>query len=889
MNELKVMSIEWYDILITENDKYIYRETNKDAGTYTMYDNILEVHWNVWGTEYFILVNGVYYKREYKTFQVILESEKFLEEALLSIENQSIHLKFKGLNGTYKFVRNELHVTWTHNSKLEIFYLYQFGRKFSSISVNYKKNNLSKRLVKNIAIVFPQFHEVEENNQFWGKGFTEWTLLEPMPEKVADQYIKKPHKDIGYYNLKDINHRSYMEKLANNYDIHGFCYYHYWFKNKKVMYEPLELMLIDGKPDKPFMFCWANEQWTRKWDGGNNEVLIEQDYSDVNGNKAHFQYLLQFFQHKNYIIINNKPVFIFYRIEKKDKKYIEEIIQQWNYLAIQHNFAGIYFMRFLGPFDNDVHIEGIQGHINFEPGYVTQKHGYEFNSYNKNHLLFDKHHYNETDYLNKNRDVNELVRNKRLPNGHTHFNSLNTHESLIRTSKFTVFDGKKALEKIDSYQSEYPYQNYGLFVGWNNSPRRNYKNKLYHKYPMYYDNITDEVFGEAYKKILKKSSDSDSDFIFITSWNEWNEQSSLEPNHIDGYNYLRQIKTVYQDFYDKKKEKNILVFSHRGGGTEKYINDLIYLFPQYNFVYFESYNYQINYNEIHKDIQMIHINSFYNIESSFDYRIFFSTYFLSTKKILTIHDYQWLYPNDPNILSYNMKSHDIKEDNLNKFIFLCRIIDLIIFPSMNIYHNYKKFIDLDQFKDKIKIESHSDRMISHTIYNIPLIKNIINISFVGNFIEYKGSDLFRRLFNNLKYYQGYLIRYHVFGYISNEEKENKIYHDNFIYHNEYNDVSISQRLIEEQIHLITHLSIFEESYCYALTNSILSGLPILYLHHGAFSERLIKSDKYFPTNIDEIFMNYQKALTYIINNQGKISDQPSNTKIQPTKWYLENY
>ena len=126
MNELKVMSIEWYDILITENDKYIYRETNKDAGTYTMYDNVLEVHWNVWGTEYFILVNGVYYKREYKTFQVILESEKFLEEALLSIENQSIHLKFKGLNGTYKFVRNELHVTWTHNSKLEIFYLMRF-------------------------------------------------------------------------------------------------------------------------------------------------------------------------------------------------------------------------------------------------------------------------------------------------------------------------------------------------------------------------------------------------------------------------------------------------------------------------------------------------------------------------------------------------------------------------------------------------------------------------------------------------------------------------------------------------------------------------------------------------------------------------------------------
>lgn len=79
-----------------------------------------------------------------------------------------------------------------------------------------------------------------------------------------------------------------MRILADNFNIYGFCYYHYWFKNKKVMYEPTELMLIDNEPNKPFFFCWANEQWTKRWDGGNNEILIEQDYGDNDSNILHF-------------------------------------------------------------------------------------------------------------------------------------------------------------------------------------------------------------------------------------------------------------------------------------------------------------------------------------------------------------------------------------------------------------------------------------------------------------------------------------------------------------------------------------------------------------------------------------------------------------------------
>ena len=122
------------------------------------------------------------------------------------------------------------------------------------------------------------------------------------------------------------------------------------------MYEQLELMLKDGEPNKPFFFCWANEQWTKRWDGGNNEILLAQEYGDDDANINHFEYLLQFFKNKNYIKKYNKPIFIFYRIEEKDIDKINNIIKLWNEMAIKNGFDGIHFMRFLGPFNNNIQI-----------------------------------------------------------------------------------------------------------------------------------------------------------------------------------------------------------------------------------------------------------------------------------------------------------------------------------------------------------------------------------------------------------------------------------------------------------------------------------------------------------------------------------------------------
>jgi len=886
MKILKVKSLEWYDILIIDNNT-VTRSTNNDKGKFELRNGLLSIFWDVWGEEKFICMgNDEYYKENFYNYIVNIESDVNFDEAELNAKDKVICLKNLKRVGKYKFEENRLEVTWKSNER-QTFYMYNYGKTFST-KIN-SQESYKKKIIKNIAIVFPQYHEIPENNKFWGKGFTEWTLLKKMPDKLENQVIKRPHEDIGYYNLKNIEHRKLMEKIAVNHEIHGFCFYHYWFKNKKIMYEPLELMIEEGHPNLPFMLCWANEQWTKRWDGGNNEILLEQDYDDYEGNINHFNYLLTFFKHKNYIKIKNKPIFIFYRIEKKDVSSLEKIIIEWNKLAIDNGFCGIHFMRFYGPFDNKVELKGIEGFINFEPGYTTQIYGNDIISYNENNLMFNNaEDYNEEDYLNKNVDVAEYIKNKVINSGFTHYKSICEKERLIRTTKFNVHDGDITLQKIKTNTVSKKNHHLGIFVGWNNFPRRNYKNKKYSTYPLYYKNMNCKKFGETYEQLLNNinnTSNNDTNFLFITSWNEWNEQSSLEPNHYDGYNYLLEIKKRYHANYKLLSKKKILIISHKGGGTEKYINDLKEIFNNYEFVFYDE-NVPV---DIYQDVDFVHINSFFTLKIMDNYIDFLKTNFKDKKKIITIHDYQWLFPDDPNILSYNMKSRELDYSKINQMLELINMCESVIFPSYNILKNYDEFLNLKNIKNKIVVTPHCDKMVFHQNLRIADLDEYINIAYVGNFIEYKGSTLYRYLYNNVKYYNGKKLRYHVFGYMSDDEKERRILDDNFIYHDQYDDTNIIKLLYENNIHIITHLSLFEESYCYALTNSINSGIPILYIEHGAFTERLIKSERYFASSVSNLTNVFQQALIYVCLNKDNTNIYNVNEKLQPSKWYLINY
>ena len=388
---------------------------------------------------------------------------------------------------------------------------------------------------------------------------------------------------------------------------------------------------------------------------------------------------------------------------------------------------------------------------------------------------------------------------------------------------------------------------------------------------------------------INNDKNNDNDFLFISAWNEWNEQAVLEPNNEDGYDYLRQINNKYLDFYNNPKKYNILNICHIGGGTEKYMNDLKNIFNEHNFIDFTNFDSNVNYDQLYSNIDLIHINSilFNNLKNN--YINFFFIYMKNIPKYLTIHDYQWLYTENPNILKDEFINNSPNIENIKSFELLISICSKIIFPSNNIYNNYNIYIDLNKYSNKIFIINHCDKIINHNFLIIPKIEGVINISFVGYFVNYKGSNNFKEIIDKYIIYKEYKINYHIFGILSENINNEFIDYQNIILHNEYKDENIIDRLHENNIHGILHLSLFEESYCYALTNSINSGIPILYLNNGCISERLSQNKKYFSSELNNLMDQFTIFLDYIIENNNTNNFYNLNNNVQPNKWYLTNY
>ena len=175
---------------------------------------------------------------------------------------------------------------------------------------------MSKKEIKPICFYLPQFHPIPENDEAHGEGFTEWTnVKKAYPLYDGHNQPRVPY-DNNYYSLLDKEVMIQQAELAKKYGIYGFCYYHYWFKNgKKLLEKPVEMMLENKDIDIPFCLSWANENWTRRWDGGNHEIIVEQDYDDLNDLKKHVDYLCQFFKDDRYIKIDGIPLLLIYKPE----------------------------------------------------------------------------------------------------------------------------------------------------------------------------------------------------------------------------------------------------------------------------------------------------------------------------------------------------------------------------------------------------------------------------------------------------------------------------------------------------------------------------------------------------------------------------------------------
>jgi len=223
---------------------------------------------------------------------------------------------------------------------------------------------------KVIAFFFPQFHEVEENNQFWGKGFTDFSNVVKLKYNRNGQSVLRPSERMGFYDLTSKEQRRFQGELAKAYDIHGFAIYHYWFGKNPVMSKPLELMLEEGHPDIPICLSWANEPWTRRWDGmDGSEVLLNQTYYESDW-LPHFKWLLPFFKHINYIRYKGMPIFLIYRASHIVNR--EKMLSTWQQWARESGLSGIHFIQtFGGKWTSDDHtvLAGMDSAIEFHPIY----------------------------------------------------------------------------------------------------------------------------------------------------------------------------------------------------------------------------------------------------------------------------------------------------------------------------------------------------------------------------------------------------------------------------------------------------------------------------------------------------------------------------------------
>lgn len=377
--------------------------------------------------------------------------------------------------------------------------------------------------MKVIAFYLPQFHCIPENDEWWGKGFTEWTNV-----KAAKPLFKEHNQPIvplnnNYYNLLDNKTIRWQIDLAKKYNVYGFCFYHYWFDGHMLLQQPMEIMKDDEEANIPYCVCWANENWTNAWKAdGDVKTLIQQTYGKEDEWERHFNYLLPFFKDKNYILEDNCPFFVIYRPEIIPC--LNEMLDYWDKLAKENGFNGMVFAYQQQSF----HIlEGrdesrFKYNIEYQPAYARYDLRMNADSgVNKAAFLF----------RNAVRKVCYKLDEKVGTN-------LTAH---LTRKRITFEDYDELCEQIIARKPDSDKAIPGMFVGWDNTPRRGNTGTVCL-------NSTPDKFEQYLRlQILNAKENYKKDMIFIFAWNEWAEGGYLEPDEHNKYKYLEAISAAQSE------------------------------------------------------------------------------------------------------------------------------------------------------------------------------------------------------------------------------------------------------------------------------------------------------------------------------------------------------
>ncbi len=196
--------------------------------------------------------------------------------------------------------------------------------------------------LRSIAFYLPQYHPIPENDEWWGEGFTEWTNVTKARPLFPGHHQPDLPGELGFYDLRDARVREAQADLARKWGIDAFCYYHYWFGGRRLLERPFDEVLAAGRPDFPFCLCWANEPWTRVWDGADRHVLVEQSYSE-DDDRRHIDWLIRAFRDERYVRVEGKPLFLVYRAGALPDPVRTTAL--WREAASRRGFPGLFLCR----------------------------------------------------------------------------------------------------------------------------------------------------------------------------------------------------------------------------------------------------------------------------------------------------------------------------------------------------------------------------------------------------------------------------------------------------------------------------------------------------------------------------------------------------------------
>lgn len=364
---------------------------------------------------------------------------------------------------------------------------------------------------KAIAFYLPQFHPVAENNRWWGEGFTEWANVAAARPRFRGHRQPQLPADLGFYDLRVPEVRAAQAAMARNHAVDAFCYYHYWFAGKRLLQLPLDEVLSTGAPDFPFCLCWANETWSRAWDGREHEILIKQEYSEPD-HDLHIQWLLDVFQDRRYLQVDDRPVFAIYRPDAIPD--LDKVLRRWRAAARSRGFSGLYLIGVRSGFsvqsDEDVLRLGFDSLLDFQP----------------NRASFG----NAVGGMGQ---IYEVVR-RLLPD--------NIYQALkLRASANKIVDYDSFVEGRLRARWPTEYRKFPcVFPSWDNSARRKSALIIQNDRPEIYERWLRHAVG------CVSSYPKSEQLVFINAWNEWAEGCHLEPDVAMGHRYLQSTRAALQ-------------------------------------------------------------------------------------------------------------------------------------------------------------------------------------------------------------------------------------------------------------------------------------------------------------------------------------------------------